>query len=72
MLPLATTGASSEFDFFLFLLQAQSLYNNICLQCMPGFIFLEPMLSEPGLGISLVKRDHLALDGPNVQLTSPT
>ena len=37
-----------------------------------GFIFLEPMLLEPGLGTLLFKRDHLALDGPNVQLTSPT
>jgi hypothetical protein len=37
-----------------------------------GFIFLEPTLLEPRLGTFLVKRDHLALDEPNGQLTSPT
>jgi hypothetical protein len=30
------------------------------------------MLLEPGLGTFPRKRDHLALDGPNVRLTSPT
>jgi hypothetical protein len=29
-----------------------------------GFKFLEPMLFEPGLGISLGRCDHLALDEP--------
>jgi cell division protein ZapA len=48
------------------------VYNPLRLRCSPGFIFLEPMLIEPGLGTSLLKRDHLASDGPNVQLTSPT
>jgi hypothetical protein len=50
----------------------KSAYNSYRLQNLLGFIFLVPMLFEPGLGISLIKRDHLALDEPNDQLTSPT
>lgn len=34
--------------------------------------FLEPMLIEPGLGKSPDKCDRLALDEPDVLLTSPT
>jgi hypothetical protein len=34
--------------------------------------FLEPMLSEQGLGTLPGKRDRLASDEPNVGLTSPT
>ncbi|MBP7490561.1 MAG: hypothetical protein KA803_00550 [Rhodoferax sp.] len=47
-------------------------YNSHRLQSVLGLIFLVPMLFEPGLGTSLIKRDHLALDEPNGQLTSPT
>ncbi len=45
--------------------------SNVC-GAHRALYFLEPMLLEPGLGTSLVRRDHLALDEPNVQLTSPT
>jgi hypothetical protein len=39
---------------------------------LSSFIFLEPMLFEQGLGTSFDGRDRLALDEPNINLTSPT
>ena len=47
-------------------------YNGPVCSARRALYFLEPMLLEPGLGTLPHKRDHLALDGPNVRLTSPT
>ena len=55
-------------------LQQRAAKPTICFVCSAcrAVYFLEPMLIEPGLGTSLLKRDHLASDEPNEQLTSPT
>jgi hypothetical protein len=58
--PLSTAGVQG------------SAYNPTVCSAHRALYFLVPMLYEPGLGTSLTKRDHLALDEPNDQLTSPT
>lgn len=42
------------------------------LRCCRALYFLEPMLTEHGLGTSPDERDRLASDEPNVRLPSPT
>jgi hypothetical protein len=49
-----------------------SAYNGAVCDACRALYFLEPMLIEPGLGISLGERDHLASDEPNIKLTLPT
>ncbi len=64
MLPWATAAICFKSRDFSLSDRPAKLYNLYCLQCTPGFIFLEPMLLEPGLGILPGQRDHLALDEP--------
>ena len=51
---------------------AESAYNRAVCDAHWALYFLEPMLSEHGLGTLRSWRDRLALDEPEALLPSPT
>jgi hypothetical protein len=65
------TGNCSEFSPDPAKIAANAYNEPVCGACR-ALYFLEPMLIEPGLGISLGERDHLASDEPNIKLPLPT